>query len=81
MKYSEKNYANVSRHCVDPWSPRLKELARKIRYTIVQIKKVLRDVLPVSIVEGISKITTLHEQLKKTRSKYREFIKKAAAHR
>ena len=76
MKSSEKQCTNISRHCIDPWSPRLKELARKIRYLLVHIKNTLRDVLPVSLVECMTKVNELNKQLVATRKEYREFIKK-----
>ena len=81
MRFCEKNCTTISRHCVDPWSPRLKELSRKIRYIIVQIKKTIRDELKLSVVDCMKKIGALNNRLKAKRKEYREFLRKAAAHR
>ena len=81
MKYSEKNCTTISRHCTDPWSPKLKEISREIRYIIVRIKKSIREHMGKSLVDGMHFMTNLYNQLKEKRKEYREFIKKAAAHR
>ena len=81
MRFSEKKCSTISRHCVDPWSPQLKELSREIRYLIVQIKHTIRDEMSRSIVTCMHKVSNLNERLRFKRKEYREYIKKAAAHR
>lgn len=81
MRYSEKNCNTISRHCIDPWSPKLKELSREIRYLIVQIKHTIRDKLSLSVVDYMTQVNALNEKLKTKRNGYRTFIKQAAAHR
>ena len=81
MRHSEKKCTKISRHARDPWSPQLKELAREIRYITVQIRKTLRDLMPISIVECMGKVNSYHLQLTEKRKEYREFIKKANVHR
>ena len=81
MRYSEKNCTTISRHAKDPWSPKLKEVAREIRYLIVEIKNCIRDKFPISLVECMEKITTLQLRLNRKRNEYRDFLKSAAAYR
>ena len=81
MRFAEKKCTTINRHAVDPWSPKLKELAREIRFFVIQIKNTLRDVIPVSLVDGITKLTTLHAKLGAKRREYRGFLKNAATHR
>ena len=76
MRYCEKNCTTISRHCLDPWSPKLKELSREIRYIIVQIKHTIRDVQSRSVVECMTKVSSLNNRLKLKRNEYREFIKR-----
>ena len=75
MRFSEKNCTKITRHARDPWSPKLKELAREIRYIVVQIRHSLRDLLPVSIVECMEKVKNLHIKLTLKKKEYRDFIK------
>ena len=81
MRYAEKNCTNISRHASDPWSPRLKELARQIRYLVIEIKNCIRDILPTSLVDCMSRVNILHLKLTQKRQEYREFIKRTRAHR
>ena len=81
MRYSEKNCTTISRHAKDPWSPKLKELAREIRYLVMEIKNCIRDKLPISLVDCMERITSLHLRLNRKRKEYREFLKSAKAHR
>ena len=81
MRYIEKNCTTISRHCVDPWSPKFKELSREIRYITVQIKNTIRDELKISVVDCTTKVGDLSEKIKVKRSEYRDSIKKAVAHR
>ena len=81
MRYSEKRCTTITRHARDPWSPKLKEIAREIRFITMKIRKILRELMPVSIVDCMHKVNTYHNQLKEKRTEYREFIKKADAHR
>ena len=81
MRYAEKNCTNISRHAVDPWSPKVRDLARDIRYLTVQIKHTLRDTLQISLVDCMDKLNRLYIKLSAKRKAYREYIKNAAAHR
>ena len=81
MRFSEKKCTAMSKHTRDPWSPKLKEIAREIRYLMVQIRHTLRDLLPVSVVECMVEVTKLHTTLATKRKEYREFIKTAEEHR
>ena len=81
MRFSEKNCTSITRHSRDPWSPKLKELAREIHYLLVQIRHTIRDLFPVSVVDGMDEVSRLHAKLHTKRKTYRDYIKKAAAHR
>ena len=81
MKHSEKKCSKISRHATDPWSPKLKSIAREIRYTIVQIKHALRDVKSPSMVKCFSIVNSLQDTLKEKKLEYREYLKNARLHR
>lgn len=81
LRYSEKNCTTIFRYAKDPWSPKLKELAREIRYIIVNIKNTIRDSLDMSMVDCMTRVTQLHDKLGRKRKEYREFIKQAEAQR
>ena len=81
MRYGEKNCTSISRHAKDPWSPKLKEIAREIRYLVIEIKNCIRDTLPVSIVDCMARVNLLHLKLTRKKKEYREYIRSAQAHR
>ena len=81
MRYGEKNCTTITRHATDPWSPKLKELAREIRYLTIEIKNTIRDILSISMIEYMDRVTHLYTKLSNKRTEYRKFIKNAAEHR